>query len=157
LFDLQFLILGGTALVGVALGLLVSAAAGTSERAMTILPVLLIGQAIFSGGLARLTGWAQVAAMLIVPAYWSLDGLKAPLSSDLLNATYPGAPGHYQPPILGSGGPLALTVVILAAHTALFLLATLFLLKRQVSGVSMSWAGSFRATFIRRNFGRSGS
>ena len=85
---------------------------------------MLIGQAVFSGGLARLAGWVKVAAMLAVPAYWSLDELKAPLPSDLLNATYPGAPGHYQQPILGSGGPLALDVAILAALAAGLLLAT---------------------------------
>ena len=143
-FDAQFLILGFTALAGVALGLLVSAAAGTSERAMTVLPVLLIGQAIFSGGLARMTGWVLAAAMFTVPAYWSLDGLKAPLSSDLLNATYPGAPGHYQPPILGSGSSLVLAVVVLATHAGVFLLATLILLQRQVSGVSVPGFGAFR-------------
>jgi hypothetical protein len=43
------LVLGLTALVGVALGLLVSSTAGASERAMTALPVLLIAQAILSG------------------------------------------------------------------------------------------------------------
>ena len=50
-FGVQFLVLALTGLVGVALGLLVSAVSGTSERAMTVLPVLLIAQAIFSGGL----------------------------------------------------------------------------------------------------------
>jgi ABC-type multidrug transport system ATPase subunit len=135
-FDLQFLILGLTALAGVALGLLVSAIAGSSERAMTLLPVLLIAQAILSDGLAQLTGWVRGVAMLFVSAYWSLDGLKAPLSSDLLNATYPGAPGHYQPPILGSGGPLVWSAAVLLVHTALLLLATQVVLGHQIGSAS---------------------
>jgi ABC-type multidrug transport system ATPase subunit len=133
-FDLQFLVLAFTGLVGVALGLLVSATAGTSERAMTLLPVLLIAQAIFSGGLARLTGGIKVLAMVAVPAYWSLDGLKSQFSSDLLNATYPGAPGHYQPPILGAGGPLVLDLLALGLQAAALMTATYLILKNQVLG-----------------------
>lgn len=132
LFDVQFLVLAFTALSGVALGLLVSAVAGTSERAMTLLPVLLIGQAIFSGGLARLAGPALAVARLIVPAYWSLDGLKTLFASDLSNATYPGAPGTFQPPILGPGGPLVLDLIALTGLTLFFLLATYLALQRQV-------------------------
>lgn len=52
----SLIILSATAAAGSCLGLLVSATAGTSERAMTVLPVLLIGEAVFSGGLARLDG-----------------------------------------------------------------------------------------------------
>ena len=132
-FSGQFLTLGLTSLAGVAVGLLVSAVAGTSERAMTILPVLLIAQAIFSGGLARLTGVIRGFAMLFVPAYWSLDGLKAQFSTDLAIATYPGAPGHYQPPILGLGGPLALDVVILLVQSAAMLAGVYFALNRITS------------------------
>lgn len=129
----QLIVLGATALAGVALGLLVSAAAGSSERAMTILPVLLIGQAVFSGGLARLTGLVRSASMLGVPAYWALDGLKAQFSSDLANATYPGAPGHYQPPILGPGGPVTVDVLILLLHASALLMATFYATRRAVS------------------------
>jgi hypothetical protein len=82
----------------------------------------------------------------------------APLSSDLLNATFPGAPGHYQPPILGAGEPLLLTVAVLAGHTAVFLLATCVLLKHQVGGVSLTgfdaWLRSF---FSRMKPGRRGN
>jgi ABC-type multidrug transport system ATPase subunit len=131
LFDLQFLILMFTGLVGVTLGLAISSVSGTSERAMTVLPVVLLGQAIFSGGLARLEGIVRFTAMLFSPAYWSLDGLRSLFSSDLRNATYPGAPGHFQPPILGPGGPLfgdlmALTVqgFVLLAFTWVILTYT---------------------------------
>lgn len=126
--DLQFAILALTGLVGVALGLCFSTFSGTSERAMTVLPVALIGLAVFSGGLARLVGPPLWLAWIASPAYWSLDGLKAPLPSAFKNATYPGAPGTFQPPILGPGGPIVVdalalllqaTVLLAVAYTAL--------------------------------------
>jgi ABC transport system ATP-binding/permease protein len=129
--DTQFLVLAVTALVGVALGLCVSTFAGTSERAMTILPVLLIGQAIFSGGLARLSGLSLWIGRLFAPAYWSLDGLRSQLSAGLQYATYPGPPGSYQPPILGRGGPLVVDLFVLALQAAALLLIARLILRRQ--------------------------
>ena len=130
--DAQFLILAALAAAGVGLRLLVSAASGTSERAMTLLPVALIGLAVFSGGLARLRGPALVAAEAASPAYWALDGLKAPLSASLGSATYPGAPGTYQPPILGRGGPLALDALALAAQASALLAGSYLALRHRV-------------------------
>ncbi len=133
-FPLQFAVLAMTAASGVALGLLVSAVAGTSERAMTVLPVLLIAQAVFSGGLARLEGWLRIFSQLFVPAYWSMDGLRATFGSSLTRATYPGAPGHYQAPILGLGGPLVLDLLALAVQGAVIVALTHAILRATVSG-----------------------
>lgn len=120
LFESQLIVLAFASVVGVVLGLLVSSFAGTSERAMTSLPVLLIAQAIFSGGLARLEGAVRVFTQIFTPASWSLNGVWGTFDSSLKNATYPGAPGHFQPHILGPGGPLIWDLL------ALFLQATLF-------------------------------
>ncbi len=127
-FGVQFLVLALTGLVGVALGLLVSAVSGTSERAMTILPVLLIAQAIFSGGLARLTGGVKVLAQILVPAFWSLDGLKSKLTTSY-PARYPLRPGRPQPPILGADGPLAFDLLALLIQGAV-LIGTAYLVLR---------------------------
>lgn len=135
-FDLQFLVLLLMGLVGVALGLAISAISGTSERAMTVLPVVLIGQAIFSGGLGQLAGTVRVIAMLLSPAYWALDGLRALFTPDLRNATYPGAPGHFQPPILGPGGPLIADLLALILQ-ALVLLGLTWLTLRHATGQVM--------------------
>ena len=140
----QLLTLAAAGVTGVALGLLVSAAAGTSERAMTVLPVLLIGQAIFSGGLARLEGVVQWTARLTVPAYWSLDGLRSTLSRSLTEATYPGAPGHYQPPILGGGGPLAGDLLALGVQAAVLMLLAGVVLSVRLSG-PRGWGASLAA------------
>ncbi len=136
-FGVQFLVLALTGFVGVALGLLVSALSGTSERAMTLLPVLLIAQAIFSGGLARLTGWVKDLAMILVPAFRSLNGLKSQLSTDLLNATYPGAPGQPQPPILGADGVLAFDLLALILQGVALLGATYLILKAKAHAIPL--------------------
>ncbi len=99
--------------VGVLQGLCISAIAGTTERAMTILPVVLIGEAIISGGFAHLTGFMRALAQVVNPAYWALDGLRSSLSTELLIATYAGAPGSFQAPILGQSGPLLLDLAML--------------------------------------------
>lgn len=130
--ETQLLVVGLTALAGAALGLLVSSSVGTSERAMTLLPVALIGLAVFSGGLARLAGASLGLARFLSPAYWSLDGLKAPLVSGLRNATYPGAPGEFQAPILGSGGPLALDIAALLVQIVLMFVAAFLALRTRL-------------------------
>ncbi|HXD86553.1 MAG TPA: ATP-binding cassette domain-containing protein [Urbifossiella sp.] len=128
----QCAVLGMTALAGVGIGLWISSIAGTSERAMTLLPVVLIGLAVFSGGLARLTGLTLWLARGASPAYWAFDGLKAPLGSGLRMATYPGAPGVFQPPILGPGGPLALDLAALALQTSVLLVAAFVILRLKI-------------------------
>jgi hypothetical protein len=124
----QGIVLSATALAGLALGLFVSAWARTSERAMTILPVLLIGQAILSGGLAQLSGWMRHAARFFVSAWWGLDGMRGTFGSSLVHATYSGVPGQAQHPILGSGGPLPLDFSALGLQTAALLCGTWCLL-----------------------------
>lgn len=128
----QFAVLGLTAIAGLTLGLLVSAVSRSSEQSMTILPVLLIMQAIFSGGLAKLAGIVEYLSRALIPAWWSLDGLRSTLSSDLRTASYPSAPGHFQEPILGAGGPLALDLAMLAGHAVLWLMICRFVIQRQL-------------------------
>ena len=120
-FEIQLLVLAFTAFAGIALGLFVSTVAGTSERAMTVLPIILIAQAIFSGGLAQLSGLTKTFAQLTMPAYWALDGIRSVFHAEIRMATYPGAPGHYQPPILGGGGPFYFDLVVLSIMAIVFL------------------------------------
>ncbi|HEV8067012.1 MAG TPA: ATP-binding cassette domain-containing protein [Planctomycetaceae bacterium] len=151
--DKQLLVLTATALVGVSLGLAISAIARTSERAMTLLPVVLIGLAIFSGGLARLNGVVRLLAMLFSPAYWSLDGIRSTLSSQLWNATYPGPPGEGQPPILGLGGPLLLDLLALFLQAVALTGIAWFALRLAIGGANGSPASQASAMF-KALFGR---
>lgn len=109
---LQMTVLALTALTGTALGLIVSSISATVERAMTLLPVVLIAQAILSSGLARIEVPLVWLSQLAIPAYWGLDGLRASFSAALTTATYASAPGSFAPAILGTGGP---AVAVLAA------------------------------------------
>src|SRR5438067_9426953 len=64
-----------TAMVGIALGLLVSAVVKTSEMATSMVPLILIPQILFSG----LVGVPQNTARVIstvIPATWAFDGIK---------------------------------------------------------------------------------
>lgn len=154
-FPDQYVVLGSSAVSGVALGLMVSSFAGTSERAMTVLPVLLIAQAIFSGGLSRLSGIVKALAQLLFPAYWSLDGLRATFSTDLANATYPGAPGHYQPPILGPGGPLLIDLLALGSQAAVLLALAYAFLELKLNGALPHARLDSALAWIRQKTGRS--
>lgn len=117
-------------LAGTALGLAVSAAVRSSERAMTVLPVILIGEAVYSGGLASMTGINKIAAMLLASAYWGLEGLKSLLPTNLLYATFPSAVGHYQPPILGLPHSYALDAAMLLVQTTAFLVVAWVFVRR---------------------------
>jgi ABC-type multidrug transport system ATPase subunit len=133
-FPAQFAVIAVTSAAGLALGLLVSAAAGSSERAMTVLPVVLIMQAIFSGGISRPEGVVELISQATVPAYWSLDGMRSTFSAGLTFATYPNAPGHFQPPILGVGGPLWLDLLALLLHGAAFCALAYWVLDKRFRG-----------------------
>ncbi len=124
-------ILGLLALTGTALGLLLSASAKTSERAMTLLPIILIGEAVFSSGLARMTGMVKGAAMLFVSAYWSLAGLKATLPTRMVESTFASAPGEYQPPILGGEGSLMCSSLAFLLHLAVLAALSVTVLRRR--------------------------
>lgn len=73
-----------TAMVGIALGLFVSAMVKTSEMATSMVPLILIPQILFSG----LVGVPQNTARVIstvIPATWAFDGIKRFSTLDTLN------------------------------------------------------------------------
>jgi len=129
----HFIVLALLALASTGLGLCISSGVKTSERAMTFLPVLLIAQAVFSGGLARLTGVSRLVAELCASAFWALDGLKTTLPAKLLEATYVSSPGEFQHPIVGRGGPIVIDIFALVVQTAVLLLMCRFFLQRNAA------------------------
>jgi len=73
-----------TAMVGIALGLFVSAIVKTSEMATSMVPLILIPQILFCG----LVGVPENAARVIstvVPATWAFDGIKRFSTLDTLD------------------------------------------------------------------------
>ncbi|MBE0705110.1 MAG: ABC transporter permease, partial [Afipia sp.] len=133
---LQMTVLALAALTGTALGLLISSISATVERAMTLLPVVLIAQAILSSGLARIEAplvWLSQAA---IPAYWALDGLRASFTAALTTATYASSPGSFAPAILGTGGPAVAVLAALAAQCAAILALTVWRVRADLAKAS---------------------
>jgi ABC-type multidrug transport system ATPase subunit/pSer/pThr/pTyr-binding forkhead associated (FHA) protein len=73
-----------TAMVGIALGLLVSAMVRTSEMATSLVPLILIPQILFSGLVGVPQNTAKVIGTLM-PATWAFDGLKRFSTLDTLD------------------------------------------------------------------------
>jgi hypothetical protein len=78
-----------TALTGVTAGLLISSLVSSADRAMSIVPVVLIAQVIFSGAVFDLQGGAKMLSYLAI-SHWclaalgstvNLNGLAIPLGS----------------------------------------------------------------------------
>jgi ABC-type multidrug transport system ATPase subunit/pSer/pThr/pTyr-binding forkhead associated (FHA) protein len=96
----QLLVMILTGMVGIALGLLVSASVKTSEMATSIVPLLLIPQILFSGLVGVPQGVTKVAGALM-PATWSFDEMKR-LSSAEVKALR--GKGDGAEPAFGRGG-----------------------------------------------------
>ena len=71
----QLMIMILTGMVGVALGLFISAVVKTSEMATSLVPLILIPQILFSGLVGVPTDFAKVVGV-VMPATWSFDEMK---------------------------------------------------------------------------------
>ncbi|MFZ0062017.1 MAG: FHA domain-containing protein, partial [Pyrinomonadaceae bacterium] len=71
----QLLVMILTGMVGVALGLFISAVVKTSEMATSLVPLILIPQILFSGLVGVPVGFAKVVGT-VMPATWSFDEMK---------------------------------------------------------------------------------
>jgi len=79
----QWCLLSLTALVGVAMGLAISALAHTEDVAATVVPMALIPQIILAGLIAPLVHYTREFSQVAVPAYWSYQGLMKTLDDTL--------------------------------------------------------------------------
>jgi len=79
-FGPQWLALFAAALASTLMGLLVSAFAATQDRAMSLLPLVLIPQVALSDAVVRLNGLGRFLARSFVVTYWAFDALKATLA-----------------------------------------------------------------------------
>jgi hypothetical protein len=79
----QLLVMILTGMVGIALGLLVSAVVKTSEMATSIVPLILIPQILFSGLVGVPSGVSRGVGA-VMPAVWSFDAMKRYSALDTL-------------------------------------------------------------------------
>ncbi len=91
----QLLVLCLTGIVGIALGLLISAVVRTSEVATSLIPLILIPQILFAGLVAVPTGFSRLVGAAM-PATWSFDELKRLSTLDTLKeeGSDPGGPNE---------------------------------------------------------------
>jgi len=73
----HYILLTTLAIAGVSLGLFISAVANTTDLAVTVVPLVLIPQVIFSGAIESVTGLAKALAALFIVIYWTYGGLIA--------------------------------------------------------------------------------
>jgi len=83
LFHLVVMIV--TSLVGISLGLFISAVVKTSEMATSLIPLILIPQILFCGLVGIPTGMSKVVGV-VMPATWSFDEMKRLSRLDVLRA-----------------------------------------------------------------------
>lgn len=107
-------------LAGTALGLVISAAAGSEEVAIALIPVAVIPQIILSGAIAPLSGAASWLAMLGVTTYWGKRGLDQLLPDELRSRAV-------EMDLAVDGSYLVASLVV-AAHSAFYLLVALLIL-----------------------------
>jgi ABC transport system ATP-binding/permease protein len=71
----QLIVMIVTGIVGISLGLLISAVVKTSEMATSLVPLILIPQILFSGLVGVPQGTAKLVG-LVMPATWAFDEMK---------------------------------------------------------------------------------
>ena len=79
----QLLVMILTGMVGIALGLFISAVVKTSEMATSLVPLILIPQILFSGLVGVPVGISRLAGV-VMPATWSFDEMKRLSGLDVL-------------------------------------------------------------------------
>jgi ABC-type multidrug transport system ATPase subunit len=113
----QWLLLVFSELVGVALGLAISALSRTEDVAVTIVPMVLIPQIILAGLIAPLVDSTKLFAEWLIPAYWAYQGLlttlPAAVRERLLDDQYLNLNSSWSTGEVGS--ILTLYLVVLAA------------------------------------------
>ncbi len=118
----QFGVLSLLAMVGVALGLLLSACVSSPDRANALLPYVLIPQMILGGGILSVeTGVLHWLAMLLSPVYWAYRAIHLGA-----NELAPDFPGYVQHP-----DSLQLPCLALLIQLCGLLVATWWFMKRK--------------------------
>lgn len=112
----RLLLLTASAFAAAAMGLAISAFVDTNDKAVAMVPILLIPQVILSNAVTKLAGINLWIAKLLVISFWGYDGLKATLSPEVRAARDP--TGAALLPVVES---YALSLAVIALMTLVFL------------------------------------
>ena len=109
----RLLLLIVTAFAATAMGLAISSFVDSNDKAIGLVPILLIPQAVLSNAVARLDGISHWVAKCTMVSYWAYDALKSTLSATVLAVT--DASGVAVVPVLGSFGQSVCVIALMAA------------------------------------------
>lgn len=70
------------AINGMLLGLLISSSVGNVDKAMALVPIILIPQVIFANALKPLIGFAKEVGYWLITTYWAYDGMLNAMTSE---------------------------------------------------------------------------
>lgn len=114
----RLLLLTASAFAASAMGLAISAFVDTNDKAIAMVPILLIPQVVLSNALTRLDGLNLWVAKLSMLSFWGYDAMKATLSPEVLAARDP--TGAAVLPVLESYGlGVGVTLVMTLAFLGL--------------------------------------
>lgn len=83
----QLAMMAASALVGTALGLLISAASNTRDQANTLVPLALIPQIVLAGVIVPDLPWVpDLIAQTAISGFWTYDGMMAVLADGVGDA-----------------------------------------------------------------------
>jgi len=121
-----------TGFAAVSMGLLISAAVRTEEQAMALLPVAMIVQLLFGGAIVTVEAMGSVMAWISTALFarWSFAGTGTAIDMNQRIADDPTFRDISQYGDSFFDLPLPLTYGILGGFTAVFMIATLFFLRR---------------------------
>ena len=108
-----------TSLSSMMLGLLISACVDTSDKAISLVPVLLIPQVMLAGVVTPLDEIGRALAKVSILAFWSMDALKNTFPSDSVLRITPAIHGF------------SIDLVAIGIMAAVFGLAAIIALKRK--------------------------
>ncbi len=119
-FDRQFATLLMTSIASLMTGLLVSGVAKTADRAVGLVPLLLIPQVVLADAIVRLEGFALFLARMFIIAYWAYDAIKTTLADQMIGArrlamvALPSVQRTDAPSVLGRTGSWSTDLCVLA-------------------------------------------
>ncbi len=116
-FGPRLLLLTAAAFGATAMGLAVSAFADSNDKAIAMVPILLIPQVVLSNAIVRLDGATLWAAKLSMISFWSYDAMKSTLTGDILGLK--DASGRAVVPVLETYGRGLLAIALM---TVVFLI-----------------------------------
>lgn len=120
----RVLVLFLTGMAATTMGLTVSALVGTADKAIGMVPILLIPQVILADAIVRLGPVSEVVAKLSMISFWAFDGVKATLTDEVRAATDP--VGALLVPVRTG---YVVDLAMLAAFFAVFVAITVIVLK----------------------------